>query len=258
MLFLQDGYITHTHKLIKVNLCQNGRGIDFKQDIVEYTGKNCFIPTSGYCFLKCINHLSDQDYMNDFLTFIRDQQRRSNVMTSARIQPFCKIHNINIVCYDGYRVCPINITERNIAVFMYKNRFCLIWKSHGVSFNKAIEELKLNVKVVDNVISDKHVGSFIKNQYEPEKFQPQLTNMIVYDRGTFNTDRANPYSICICKLSKISGKNIRDITEREQEKCRKDCVVVKGTDRIINMLNHNSQFKGEAKRVNNKIVYDKL
>ena len=34
---------------------------------------------------------------------------------------------------------------------MYKNHFCLICESEGVSFNKAIEELKLNFKVVDNV-----------------------------------------------------------------------------------------------------------
>ena len=199
-------YKLHTLEFINVNLCQNGRSTDFKQDIVEYTGKNCYLPTSGYCFLKCSNHLTDQDYMNDFLTFIRDEQRRSKLMTSARIQTFCKIHNLNKFCYDEYRVCPINITERNIAVFMYKNQFCLLWKSHGVSFNEAIEELKLNVEVADNVISGKHVESFIKYDYEPEKIQPQLTDMIVFGKGTFNTDRANPYSICICRPNKISGK----------------------------------------------------
>ena len=114
-------------------------------------------------------------------------------MTSARIQPFCKKHNTNIGGYDGFSVCPRIITERNLALFMYKNLFCLIWKSQGVSLNKAIEELKTNFKFVDNVISDKHVKRFIKNEYKPEEVQSQINNMIVYDIETFNTDRAVHY-----------------------------------------------------------------
>ena len=80
--------------------------------------------------------------MNDFLAFIRTEQIRSNVMTSARVQPFCRKHNINIGGYDGFRVCPRKITERNRTLYMYQNHFCLIWKSDAISFNKAIEELK--------------------------------------------------------------------------------------------------------------------
>ena len=53
---------------------------------------------------------------------------------------------------------------------MHKNHFCLVCKSQGVSFNKAIEELKLNFKVVDIVISDKHVKSFIKYEYNHKKY----------------------------------------------------------------------------------------
>ena len=62
--------------------------------------------------------------MNDLLISINQEQRRSNVMTSARVQSFGK-KNINVGCYDGFRVCPRNITERNKALNMYKNHFCL-------------------------------------------------------------------------------------------------------------------------------------
>ena len=61
------------------------------------------------------------------------EQRRSNAMTSARVQPFCRKHNINIGCYDGFRVCPRNITQRNTALKIHNNHFCPIWKSDGVS-----------------------------------------------------------------------------------------------------------------------------
>ena len=76
-------------------------------------------------------------------------------MTSA--QPFCKKYNINIDCYDGFRVCPTKIAERNISLYMYKNHFCLIRKLNGNSFNIAVEKIKKNFKVVDIVISDKRV-----------------------------------------------------------------------------------------------------
>ena len=140
-----------------------GRGTNYMQEIVEYHGQNCYIPTSGMCFIKCINYFSNKDYTKEFLTFIRTEQRRSNVMTSARIQPFCEKYNINIGCFDGTRINPRNLTQRDTSLFIYNNHFCLLWKSNCISFNQVIEnELKPNFKVVDNVISDKHVKSFIK------------------------------------------------------------------------------------------------
>ena len=87
-----------------------------------------------------------------------------------------------------------------------------------------------------------------------KKVQSQLTNMIVYNLETFNTDKAVPYVNCMYRLSIISGKNIRDITQREYEKCRKDCIVFKGTDRNNEMLDYVLQYKGEVKKVINKIV----
>ena len=124
-------------------------------------------------------------------------------MTSARIQPFCRKYNINIGCFDGTRINPRNITQRNTSLFIYYNHFCLIWKSDGVSSNQVIEhELKPNFKIVDNVISDKHVKSFIKYEYNPKKVKSPLTNIVVYDLETFNKIRAVPYCSFIYKLSK--------------------------------------------------------
>ena len=78
-----------------------GKGNNYMQEIVEYHGKNCYIPSSGKCFIKCNNYFTEKEYTEEFLTFIRTEQRRSNVMTSARIQPFCRKNNINIGCFDG-------------------------------------------------------------------------------------------------------------------------------------------------------------
>ena len=59
-----------------------------------------------------------------------------------------------------------------------------------IGFDKAIKKLKDNFKVVDNVIYDKHVKSFIKYEYNPKKTKSPLTNIVVYDLETFNRIRA--------------------------------------------------------------------
>ena len=45
---------------------QYGRGTIFKQDIVEYTGNECYIPTSGNCFIKCINSFTKKFIQKNF------------------------------------------------------------------------------------------------------------------------------------------------------------------------------------------------
>ena len=230
------------------------RGTNCMQETVEYHGQNCYIPTSGMCFIKCKNYFTKKEYTEEFLTFIRSEQRRSNVMTSARIQPFCEKFNINIGCFDGTRINPRNLTQRKTSLFIYNNHFCLNWKSNGISFEKTITELKDKFKVVDNVKSDKHVKSFIKYEYNPKKVESPLTNIVVYDLETLNEIRAVPYCRCIYKLSKNSGNYNRDLSEQEYQKCLNDCVVFKGIDCINKMLDHVLLFKGEPKKVKSKIV----
>ena len=44
--------------------------------------------------------------------------------------------------------------------------------------------------------------------------------MIDFDLEAFTNDKAVPYATCIYRISKISGKYNRDITQREYEKCK--------------------------------------
>ena len=110
------------------------------QEIVEYRGKNCYIPPSGMCFIKCNNYFTIREYTEECLTFIRTEQGRSNVMTSARIQPFCRNNNINIGCFDATRINPGNITQRDTAIKIHNIHLCLIGKSNGISFNRVVED----------------------------------------------------------------------------------------------------------------------
>ena len=78
--------------------------------------------------------------------------------------------------------------------------------------------------------------------------------MIVYDIETFSTIKCVLYANCIYRLCKISGIYYRDISKKEYQKCLNDCIVFKGLDNFNKMLDYVLQYKGELKRINNKIV----
>ena len=71
VIFIRWLYKLNTHEFNKVNRSQYGRGIDFKQDNVEYIGNYCYVPTSGNCFTECNIYLTGKEYTEEFLTFIR-------------------------------------------------------------------------------------------------------------------------------------------------------------------------------------------
>ena len=73
-----------------VNRNQYGNGCDLKHEIIEYRANKCFIPTKRYFFIKCINYLSNSNNKEQYLDFIRNEEKQSNIMTIARIQPCLK------------------------------------------------------------------------------------------------------------------------------------------------------------------------
>ena len=253
-----NGYIYKINTPIfnKVNRSKFGNGCSFDKLIVEYRGNNCFIPTKGYCFIKCINFLTGEDYKQQYLEIIRNEKRRSNIMTMARIQPFCRANIINLGYYNNDRVFPRTVTNRDSALYLYNNHFCLIWKSQGVSFNQAITELKHNFKLVDNYITEENVNSHFKYEFTPKKIESHLTNFIVYDLETHNTNRARPYCLSFYRLSKLAGRYNRDLNPSDLDKCRKDTIMFDGDDCIEKALDFCLKLKGEERRtsLNNKIV----
>ena len=251
-----NGYIykINTPQFNKVKRSQYRNWCDFKREIIEYRGNNCFIPTKGFCFIKCINLLTGEDYKQLYLEFIRSEQRISNITTMARIQPFCRANNIILGYYNNDRVFPRTVTSRDSALYLYNIHFCLIWKSQGISFNQAIQELKKNFKIVVDYITDENVNSHFKYEFTPKKTESHLSNFIVYDPETHNTDRARPYTMTFYRLSKIAGRYERDPTQEEIQKSIKDTIAFVGDNCINNALDFCLKLKGEERKVKNKIV----
>ena len=142
-------------------------------------------------------------------------------MTKARIQPFCRAKNFNLGFYNVGRVFPRSVTDRNNASYLFNNHFDLIWKSKDVSFNQAIKDLKDKFKMVKKFITEENVKSHFEYIYKPNKTESHLTNFIVDDLETHNTDRARPYVFCFHRLSKLAGRYNRNLTHDEIQKCKK-------------------------------------
>ena len=251
-----NGYIykINTPQFNLVNRSQYGNGCSFDKLIVEYKGNNCYIPIKGYCFVKRINFLTGLAYKEQYLDFIRNEKRRSNIMTKARIQPCLRKLGIDLGYYNSERVFPRTVTNRDTALFLHENHFCLIWKSQKVSFKDAIRELKDNFKIVDNYITEENVTSHFKYEFIPKTIESHLTNFIVYDLETFNTDRARPYNMTFYRLSKIAGRYDRDPTKEELKKSINDTISFSGDNCIGNALDFLLKFKGEERKVNDKTV----
>ena len=82
-----------------------------------------------------------------------------------------------------------------------------------------------------------------------KKIESHLTNFIVYDLETHNTDRARPYNMTFCRLSKIAGRHNRDLTPDENDKCKKDTIASMADDYIGNALDFCLKLKGDERRL---------
>ena len=130
-------------------------------------------------------------------------------------------------------------------MYLYNNHFCLIWKSEGVSFIRAVKELKYNFKIVDNCITEESVDSHFKYEFIPKKIESHVTNFIVCDLETHNTDRARPYVFCFYRLSKLAGRYNRDLTRDEIDKCKKDTIAFDGDNCVEKALDVCLKLKRE-------------
>ena len=104
-------------------------------------------------------------------------------------------------------------------------------------------------------ITEENVNSHFKYEFTPKKIESHLTNFIVYDLETHNTDRARPYCISFYRLSKLAGRYNRDLTPNERDEGKKDTIVFDGDNCVEKALDFCLKVKGEERKtVNNKIV----
>ena len=187
--------ITFTRELIKyakifdkVKRSNYGTGCDSFKKIVEYRGNLCYIPEENECFRKCLEFIYKKDFSQEYREFIRESQRNKNIMTSAKIQPFCKKHDINLGIYDlkQKRILPLSVTERRICLYVHENHFCVIWKTEKTTFISAIKELEDNFEYEPNHITDNILKQVQEYKFPISNEKDCLFAVLSFDLETVN------------------------------------------------------------------------
>ena len=154
------------------------------------------------------------------------------------------------------KIYPRSVTERNKVLYLYNDQFCLIWKSEAVSFKNASDELRSKSKRVNKYVTDENVRNYFKYEHKPTKIEHQLTNFIVYDLETYNTNRARPYCVSPYRLGKIASIYNRDLTPESIKKVKKKDTIVFHENCITKLLDYILKLKIEPGKKNRVVEYE--
>ena len=219
--------ITFTGTLIKYTKSFNrihrsfyGAGCNSFKKIIEYKGKLCYIPEENECFRKCLEFISTKDLTEEYRDFIKNSKRSKNIMTSARIQPFCKKYNINLGVYNlkHQEILPPSVTEKRICLYIHENHFCLIWRTKNTNFTHALKELKDNFKYETNQISDNILKQVQQYKFPISNEKDCLYAVFAFDIETVNVDYKQyciPYAAGCYHLDRLKECYNGDLFEEE-------------------------------------------
>ena len=73
--------------------------------------------------MKCVDHLTELDFMETCLEFFKTENRQLNAMKQATNQPCCKAINVNLAYYNVKETCSRIATARFTASYLYKSQF---------------------------------------------------------------------------------------------------------------------------------------
>ena len=128
--------IKYTLVFNKVKRSNFGTGCDIQQEIIEYRSDLVYIPEANECFRKCIENIYQKDFSREYRDFIKQSDRCKNIMTQAKIQPFCEKYKLNLGVYYAKQrtILPRSVTPRNICPHIHEKHFCVIRKTDQTTF----------------------------------------------------------------------------------------------------------------------------
>ena len=238
----------------RVKRSEHGRGANEFNNILEYEGLNCYIPSGNGCFLKCINYIFKKDFSNEYFEFIKSYKRRSNVMTRCRIPEFCKRYKIDIGIYDlnNKRILPQTVKQKNICVHIHKNHYCVIWKKNRKdSLLNGVDEIDKNLKYIKNKINEDNLKQRIRYRFPKHETIDQLENVFVCDLETHNDNEfAEIYAAGLYDVNRLHDRWHRDLSDNELVIERKNVIVFDASNgnSVMNMLKYISEnYEGDER-----------
>ena len=145
---------------------------------------------------------------NEYEEFILDSDRSKDIMTSAKVQPFCRKYNINLGVYKNKQrsILPKTITERRSCLLTHNNHFWVIWKTNQSAFSDAIEEIEINFRYEETQINDIIIKKVIEYKFPISYEMNCVYNVFAFDLETCNieySEYCEPYSVVVYHLNNL-------------------------------------------------------
>ena len=252
--------IKYTKSFNKIRRSYYGTGCDSFKKIVEYRGVLCYIPEENECFRKCLEFIYKKDFTEKYHDFIKNSKTTKNIMTSAKIQPFCKKYGINLGVYNinQQEILPRSVTERRLCLIIHENHFCVIWKTKKTSFTAAIKELEDNFKYEANQISDNILKQVQEYKLPISNEKDCLYAVFAFDLETANVDYKQycvPYGAGCYHLNRLKECYNGNLSEDELKIERENVHIFdyKNKNPAMDMINFIvKNYKGKPKFFKNR------
>ena len=247
--------IKYTKSFNKIRRSYYGTGCNSFKKIVEYRGVLCFIPEENECFRKCLEFIYKKDFTEKYHDFIKNSKTTKNIMTSAKIQPFCKKYGIDLGVYNinQQEILPRCVTERRLCLIIHENHFCVIWKTKKTSFTDAIKELEDNFKYEANQISDNILKQVQEYKFPISNEKDCLYAVFAFDLETANVDYKQycvPYAAGCYHLNRLKECYNGNLSEDELKIERENVHIFdyKNKNPVMDMINFIvKNYKGKPK-----------
>ena len=205
--FFTGNVIFREDNFVPINRSKVGKGTKLLKRINEYSGENCYIPTDGMCFIKCVKFILKRDMVDEFNEFIYSFRKndRPGIMTCARFGEFNKRFDTKFQYYTprNRMLNPRSIkTDLDWVFYLHNNHFCLIKKDNKTAGMKEIEdkyeEIWKRCSTEDMITSEFNLG----------RTTSHLNDEVMYawDCETFtekDTNRSIPYACTLINLEKL-------------------------------------------------------
>ena len=141
--------IRYTKTFNKTQRSKYGTGCDSFHKIVEYRGNLCYIPEKTNVSENVWNLYTKKTSLTNIVNLLKIRQRIKNIMTSAKIQPFCNKQIINLGVYNPKQqeILPRSFTERRICLLIHKNHFSVIWKTEKKNFHRCDQTIRKDFRI---------------------------------------------------------------------------------------------------------------
>ena len=181
-------------------------------------------------------------------------------MTSAKIQPFCKKHNISLGVYipKQQEILPRSVTERRICLFIHKNHFCVFWKTVKTNFTDAIKELEKKFEYQPNHVTDNILKQVVEYIFPISNEKDCLFAVFSFDLETVNMpyqEFCEAYAAGCYHLDRLKECYSGDLTEEELKIERQHVHIFDRANNnpVLDMIKYiTTNYKGKPKYFKDK------